>query len=75
MKTKNGKIMYNIKLQNIITSCNTEGKVPPSLSRPHPVTVAFSPIRRSSEPGKHIGTMWGVYFTGASNRTMAKSYS
>lgn len=49
--------------------------MPPSLNLPHPVTVAFSPIRRSSEPGKHIGTIWGVYFTGASNRTMAKSYS
>lgn len=58
-----------------ITSCSTDGRVPPSLNRPHPVTVAFSPMRRSSEPGKHIGTMCGVYCIGASNRTMAKSYS
>lgn len=57
------------------TSWSTDGKVPPSLNRPHPVTVAFSPMRRSSEPGKHMGTICCVYFTGESSRTMAKSYS
>lgn len=39
------------------TSCNTDGNVPPSLSRPHPVTVAFSPISKSSRAGKQIGLM------------------
>lgn len=49
--------------------------MPPSLNRPHPVTVAFSPMSRSSEPGKHMGTMCCVYLTGESSRTMARSYS
>lgn len=57
------------------TSWSTDGKVPPSLNRPHPVTVAFSPMSRSSEPGKHMGTMCCVYLTGESSRTMARSYS
>lgn len=72
---ENEEIQITTNESLFITSCNTDGKVPPSLNRPHPVTVAFSPMRRSSDPGKHIGTICGVYCTGASNRTMAKSNS
>lgn len=68
--------MIETPLHDVLrTSWSTDGKVPPSLNRPHPVTVAFSPMRRSSEPGKHMGTMCCVYLTGESSRTMAKSYS
>lgn len=65
----------NKKKKFQLTSCSTDGKVPPSLKRPHPVTVAFSPIKRSSVAGRQIGLMWGANSSGCSNLTKAKSYS
>lgn len=66
---------WNHKLELYVTSCSMEGKVPPSLRRPHPVTVAFSPISRSSEAGRQIGEICGANSSGLSSWTRARSYS
>lgn len=58
-----------------VTSCNIEGSTPPSDSLPHPVTVAFSPTSKSSDPGKHMGDMCGANCSVFSSFTKAKSYS
>lgn len=67
--------LYNIVYIKRLTSCSTEGSVPPSLSRPQPVTVAFSPIRRSSEAGRQIGEICGANSNALSSCTRARSYS
>lgn len=58
-----------------LTSWRIDGSVPPSLSLPQPVTVAFSPISRSSDAGRQIGAICGAKLRGESSRTSARSYS
>lgn len=58
-----------------LTSCSTEGRVPPSLRRPQPVTVAFMPISRLSVSGRQMGLTCGANSSGCSSLTSARSYS
>lgn len=69
------RLIVFLPVKTIITSCNTEGSVPPSLNLPQPVTVAFSPIRRSSVAGRQMGEMCAANVKALSSRTSARSYS
>lgn len=74
-KEKNAISTRDVITRWFLTSCRTVGRVPPSLSRPQPVTVALAPTSKSSVPGKQIGAMWSVKSSGVSSLTSARSYS